>query len=150
LIQEVYQSNHLEEAMIAFAAATPEVNRQVVLDAKARGIWVNSASEPSAGDFTLPAAWRDGPITLTVSTSGASPALASTLRDRAAEAIGPSAAGLARLLLELRPEVLARIKDAEARRKALQEVADPRWLETFEREGPEATLRALRLRLGLD
>jgi precorrin-2 dehydrogenase / sirohydrochlorin ferrochelatase len=87
---------------------------------------------------------------LTVSTSGASPALASALRDRAALAVGPSASGLAAILFELRPEVLTSIADPEARRQALAEVADPRWLEFFAEEGPEATRKALReaLRLG--
>ena len=88
-----------------FAAATAAVNRRVVADARRAGVWVCSASDPDAGDFTVPAVWRDGPLTLTVATAGASPALAAALRDRAAEALGPAAAGLAALLAELRPEV---------------------------------------------
>jgi precorrin-2 dehydrogenase/sirohydrochlorin ferrochelatase len=149
IVAETYRAEHLQGASLVFAAATHEVNRSVVLDAKARGIWVNSASDPTSGDFSLPATWRDGPITLTVSTSGASPALASALRDRASRALGPSASGLASLLLELRPEVLARISDPETRRNALAEVAQPRWLDFFDREGVEATRSALRLAVGL-
>ena len=150
IIAEPYRAEHLEGASLAFTAATPEVNRRVVADARARGIWVNSSSDPSAGDFSLPATWRDGPITLTVSTSGASPALATILRDHASAALAPSASGLAGLLLELRPEVLATIADPEARRRALAEVADPRWLDLLASEGPEVTLKRLRFALGLD
>jgi siroheme synthase-like protein len=149
ILAEPYRADHLDGASLVVAAATAAVNRQVVADAKARGIWVNSASDPASGDFTLPATWRDGPISLSVSTSGASPALASALRDRAASAVGPLASGLATILLELRPEVLARIADPEARRLALAESADLRWLDYLTREGPEATRQALREALGL-
>ncbi len=149
VVAEAYRSGHLAGASLAFAAATPPVNARVVVDARRLGIWANSASEPGSGDFTLPATWRDGPILLTVSTSGASPALAASLRDRAARALGPAAAGLAALLLELRPEVLANVADPEARRRGLAEVADPRWLELYAAEGAEATRRALREALGL-
>jgi precorrin-2 dehydrogenase / sirohydrochlorin ferrochelatase len=147
---EPYRAEHLAGASLAFAAATAEVNRQVVADARRLGIWVTSASEPGSGDFTLPATWRDGPLTLTVSTSGASPALASALRDRAARALGTSAGGLAAILAELRPEVLARVADPAARRRMLAEAADPRWLDLIDAEGAEATRRALRVALGLD
>ncbi len=149
VVAEAYLARHLAGAALVFAAATPAVNALVVLDASRLGVWVNSASDPASGDFTLPATWRDGPLLVTVSTSGASPALAASLRDRAAEALGPAAAGLASLLLELRPEVLATVADPEARRRALVALADLRWLETYAVEGPEATRQALRSRLGM-
>src|SRR5262245_17829225 len=128
---------------LAFAAATREVNRQVVADARAAGVWVNSASEPEAGDFLVPAVWREGPLTLSVSTSGASPSLASSLRDRAASSLGPAAAGLASLLAELRHLALARVTDPSARRRLLADWADLRRLDLWASEGPEAVRRDL-------
>jgi siroheme synthase-like protein len=139
--REPYRAGHLEGACLAFAAATAEVNGLVVADARRAGVWVSSASDPASGDFTLPAVWRDGPVTLTVSTSGASPALAALLRDRAADVLGPAAAGLASILAELRPLALARVADPEARRRLLAGWADPRWLAVWESEGPEAVRR---------
>ncbi len=84
---EEFRPEHFEGMSLAFAAATPGVNREVVEFAKRLGIWVNAASDPERGDFLVPATWRSGLVTLAVSTSGASPALAATLRDRAAEAM---------------------------------------------------------------
>ncbi len=149
VVAESYRAEHLTGASLVIAAATEEVNRQVVLDAKRLGVWVNSASEPVSGDFAIPATWRDGPLSLTVSTSGASPTLAATLRDRAASALGSASAVLAKLLMEVRPEVLETIADPEARRRALTEAADPRWLDLIEREGVEAARRAIREAIGL-
>ncbi len=112
---EAYRAEHLFGMALVFAAATPTVNQQVVADAKAAGIWVNAADDPSGGDFTVPAVGRDGGVTLTVSTSGASPALAVALRDRALETLAPGAGGLAALFAELRPHVLARLAGSSRR-----------------------------------
>jgi precorrin-2 dehydrogenase / sirohydrochlorin ferrochelatase len=84
---------------------------------------------------------------LTVSTSGASPALARVLRDRAAEALGPAAAGLVELLAELRPLVLYRLADPLARRRIFRDWAHPRWLLLWLEQGPDAVHRALRQRI---
>lgn len=140
---EPYRPGHLEGMSLVVAAATAEVNRRVVADARRAGLWVSSASGPDVGDFAVPASWRSGPVLLTVSTSGASPALAARLRDRAAAALGPAAAGLAALLAELRPLARARVADPAARRRLLTDAADPRWLDLWVSDGPEAVRRAL-------
>jgi siroheme synthase-like protein len=140
---ERYRAAHLKGVTLAFAAATPAVNRRVVADARRRKIWVCSASDPGAGDFTVPAVWREGPLTLTVATGGASPALAVALRDRAVRALGPAAAGLAGLLAELRGTVRARLAAPAARRRLLARWADPCWLELWTSAGPEAVRQAL-------
>ena len=126
---------------LVFAAATPEVNREVVESAKRLGIWVNAASEPDSGDFLVPATWRSGLVTLAVSTSGASPSLSATLRDRAAEAMNGGPA-LAALLAEFRAHAMARIADPEARRRLLADWGHGRWLVAIERDGPEAVRAA--------
>ena len=147
---EPYHAAHLAGTWLAIAASLPEVDRSVVTDARAAGILVASASDPRAGDFTLPAVWRGGPITLAVSTGWASPGLATALRDPARGPIGPEAAILAGILLDLRGEVLARIADPEVRRRAFREAAAPAWLDRLAAEGADATRRALRRAIGLD
>jgi precorrin-2 dehydrogenase / sirohydrochlorin ferrochelatase len=139
---EPYGAAHLGGVSLVFATASETVNRQVVADARKAGIWVNSASEPNEGNFTLPAIWREGPLTLTVSTAGASPALAAALRDRAARALGPATADFAAFLAEFRPDVIARLSDSGARRRFLREWADRRWLDLWHAEGPEAVRQA--------
>ena len=146
---EPYGPAHLAGATLVIASADPAINRLVVADARERGVLVCSASDPDSGQFTVPAVWRSGPITLTVATGGASPALAATLRDRAADALGPAPGVLARLLIDLRAEVRARINDPQARRLALRTVADPAWLDQITRDGEAATRITLRAALGL-
>jgi precorrin-2 dehydrogenase/sirohydrochlorin ferrochelatase len=77
-----YESGDLDHARLVITATDdPAVNAAVAADATRRDIWVNSADDPANCTFTLPAIARDGPITVAVGTGGASPALASYLRD---------------------------------------------------------------------
>jgi precorrin-2 dehydrogenase / sirohydrochlorin ferrochelatase len=93
--------------LVVTATGVPEVDRVVAADAEAAGVWVNSADDVVNCTFTLPAVHRQGPVTVAVSTGGASPALAGWLRDRVAEAIGPDVAVLAELLGEARRRLRA-------------------------------------------
>ena len=86
--------------LVVTATGVAEVDHAVAEDAKRAGIWVNSADDAANCTFILPAVHRRGPVTVTVSTSGSSPALATWLRGRIAESLGPGLEELATLLEE--------------------------------------------------
>ena len=88
--------------LVVSATGLPDVDSAVFADADAAGIWVNSADDPAHCSFILPAVHRDGAVTVSVSTGGLSPALASWLRDRLAESCEPGLGDLATLLAEAR------------------------------------------------
>ena len=71
--------------LVVTATGRPDVDGAVYGDAEAAGVWVNSADDPAHCSFILPAVHRDGAVTVSVSTGGLSPALASWLRDRIAD-----------------------------------------------------------------
>lgn len=85
----------------------PAVNQAVHDDAEAHAIWVNAADDPERCTYTLPARLDRGPLLVTVSTAGRSPALAAWLRDQLAEAIGPEHEQLLDLLAEHRAALAA-------------------------------------------
>jgi siroheme synthase-like protein len=91
--------------LVVSATADRAVNAQVFADAEKVGVWVNSADDPGACSVTLPAVLRRGPVTVAVSTGGASPALASWLRDRLGDELGPEYEVLADLLAAQRSSV---------------------------------------------
>ncbi len=100
-----YRAGEVAEHRLAITATdSPQVNRQVFLDGEAAGVWVNSADDPANCAFTLPARIRQGPVLVTFSTGGASPALSTWLRRRFSEEIGPEYADLAAVLAEERAE----------------------------------------------
>jgi siroheme synthase-like protein len=92
--------------LIVTATGIGEVDAAVHADAESEDVWVNSADDRAHSSFILPAVHRDGAVTVAVSTSGLSPALASWLRGRIAER-GPRSVGqLAQLLGEARARLL--------------------------------------------
>jgi precorrin-2 dehydrogenase/sirohydrochlorin ferrochelatase len=143
VIAEVYRPEHLEGAALVFACAAPEVNAIVGTDAAARGIWVNSATDPGGGDFFLPAVLARGGLTLAVSTGGASPALARRIRDRLETEFDPATAEWVHLLNEVRPQVLAAVTDPSKRRDLLDRLADWPWLDRLRAEGINAVRQAM-------
>ena len=73
--------------LVMTATNDPTVNAQVAADARAAQVWTNSADDPQNCSFILPAVTRRGLVTVAVSTGGASPALAGTVRSRIADQI---------------------------------------------------------------
>jgi siroheme synthase-like protein len=88
--------------LVVTATGIPEVDGAVSADAEAAGIWVNSADDLAHSSFILPAVHRDGSVTVSVSTGGLSPALASWLRTRLAAQWGDGLGTLALLLGDAR------------------------------------------------
>ena len=93
--------------LVVTATGIPDVDAAVFADADAAGVWVNSADDPAHCSFILPAVHRDGAVTVSVSTGGLSPALASWLRDLIADQWDGHLGTLARLLGEARGRLRA-------------------------------------------
>jgi siroheme synthase-like protein len=100
--------------LVVAATDDPVVNRQVFEDAEAAGIWVNSADDPDSCTFTLPSVVRRGPIMVTISTAGHSPALATWLKAHVEEELGPEYEVLLDLLSSARNELKAAGRSTEA------------------------------------
>jgi siroheme synthase-like protein len=81
-IAKEYHPRFLNDVSIVFAATDDkDLNSLIVRDALNLGLWCNSATNPQEGNLTLPAVFQKGKLTIAVSTGGASPALASLIRD---------------------------------------------------------------------
>ncbi len=111
-LRKHYDPADLEGAFLVFAATNDSgVQERILVDARAAGLPVNSADSPEDCDFQVPAVVRRGDLLLTVSTSGASPALSALVRRRLEAEFGGEYALLAALLRAARAQVLAAGKD---------------------------------------
>ena len=99
--------------LVIAATGDAAVNRMVFDDGEAAGVWVNSADDPASCSVTLPAILRQGPVMVTVSTGGHSPALATWLKGKLAAELGPEYAALAGILSEVRAGILAQGRSTE-------------------------------------
>jgi uroporphyrin-III C-methyltransferase/precorrin-2 dehydrogenase/sirohydrochlorin ferrochelatase len=78
----------LDDAVLAVAAATPDVNREVSRAGEERRVFVNAVDHPDVCSAFAAGIVRRGGVTLAVSTAGLAPALAGLLRE-ALEAVLP-------------------------------------------------------------
>ena len=90
-----YRNGDLAGAYLAFTATDiREVNAAVAREARERGVPINVADAPSDGDFALPSTLRRGKLQVAVSTGGASPTLARSIRSKLEALFGPEWAGV--------------------------------------------------------
>ena len=117
VLRRRYRSSDLDGRFLVVAATSDTaVNRRVFADAEARALLCNVVDVPDLCSFILPALHREDPITIAVSTGGASPVLAQRLRDEIAQVVRPEHADLAVRLRDLRPWAKAHLPTYEARR----------------------------------
>jgi precorrin-2 dehydrogenase/sirohydrochlorin ferrochelatase len=109
-----YRRGDVAGFRLVFAATDDtRVNHTIYEDARAAGVWVNTADDPANCTFTLPSIARRGPIMVTVSTGGYSPALATWLRARVEQELGPEYEILVSLLSEVRNDMKAAGRSTE-------------------------------------
>ena len=85
-----YTNDDLEGAVLVFAATDDrEVQALISREAGVNGQLLNVADDPDSCNFHVPATMRRGDLTLAVSTSGKSPAVAARIRQQLEEEFGP-------------------------------------------------------------
>ncbi len=112
-----YETADLDGNILVVAATSiGSLNRRIFRDAEERSLFCNVVDTPELCSFILPAVHRRDPITLAVSTGGASPALAKRLRDDLGAQIDEEHVALAERLRELRPWVRVHYRSYRERR----------------------------------
>jgi siroheme synthase-like protein len=125
-----YRSGDLEGAWVAFAATDDSrVQEEVAQEAARRAVWLNAVDDPLHCSLLMPAILERGLLQIAVSTGGASPALASRVRDDLGVAMGPEYAQAAEHLAALRGRYAA----GDARRQAFARLLDAGLLEALRR-----------------
>jgi uroporphyrin-III C-methyltransferase/precorrin-2 dehydrogenase/sirohydrochlorin ferrochelatase len=104
VVVDEYEPSQLDDVWLVIVVDVAQGER-VFADASERRIFCNVEDVPERCTFILPALHRRGPITVAVSTSGASPALAQHLRDKFAGQVGFEHEQLANELRRIRPWV---------------------------------------------
>jgi siroheme synthase-like protein len=120
LVVDEYEASQLDDVWLVVVVDVAQGDR-VFADASERRIFCNVEDVPERCTFILPALHRRGPITVAVSTAGASPALAQHLRDTFAGQVGFEHEQLAYELRRIRPWVKQNFHTYAERREYFQE-----------------------------
>jgi precorrin-2 dehydrogenase/sirohydrochlorin ferrochelatase len=113
-LERAYAPGDVQGQQLVFVATDDtRVSQAVALEARALGVWLNTADVPELCDFTLPSVGRRGALVVAVSSSGQAPALARQLRQQFTAQLEPGHVQLARLsgwLRERLPRGAARMR----------------------------------------
>lgn len=124
-----FEPRDLDDATLIIAATNKTNVNDAVQEAAQHWQLLNRADVQGESDFITPATVRRGPLVLTVSTSGASPALARKIKQDLAEQFDAIYEDYVCFLQQARLMVAANFEKGEQRRAALQALLEPNLLE---------------------
>jgi len=80
LRERAYRNGDIDGSLLVVAATDdPDVNGTVFIEARERNILVNAVDDPPNCSFFVPSSFRKGALLMSISTGGASPAMAARL-----------------------------------------------------------------------
>ncbi len=138
-----YKKGDCKGAFLVIAATSDEkTNRRVSEHALSL---VNVVDVPEMSSFIVPSIVQRGLLTFAVSTSGASPALAKTVRRELQTLYGQRFGKFLHFLQRIRKEAFSEIPDKGKRRQFLRGIASAKIVDTLRRDGFKAARREILL-----
>ena len=120
-----YASEDLAEMFLIIGATDDEtLNRRISAEAERRQLLCNIVDRPEVCNFILPSILQRGDLTITVSTSGKSPAFAKKLRRTLAAQYGQEYAAFLDLMGAIRQRLLAQAHAPEAHKPLFEALVD--------------------------
>ncbi len=138
-----YRSADLAGIFLVIGATDDEkLNRQISEDANRLNLLCNIADRPQDCNFILPSIVRRGDLTISISTSGKSPALAKKLRKSLEDQFGEEYAVFLQLIGAIRKKLLRRSHEPEALKKLFEQLINS-GLADMIRDNKTADINAL-------
>ncbi len=135
-IKRNYKKGDLKNAFLVIAATSDEkINKMVSKDAP---FLVNVVDRPELANFIVPSVVSRGPMTIAISTSGASPAMARAVRKELELLYNKDFGRFITFLGQLRKKVMRDIPANRERERFLKEVASKEILSILRKNGFKA------------
>lgn len=144
--EKTFEPRDLDDASLIIAATNETAVNDAVQEATQHWQLLNRADAQGTSDFITPATVRRGPLVLTVSTSGASPALARKIKKDLAQQFDDIYEEYVCFLQQARLMISATFEKGEKRSNALKALLEPsllEWTRNGEIEKREAFLQQL-------
>ena len=142
-----YQEGDLAGAFLTISATDDQqVQTRVFAEAEAANQLINVADVPEKCNFILPASMSRGDLTVSVSTAGRSPAMASRVRKELEERIGEEYGVAVELLGRLRPLVLGLGKSHRENKVLFNSIVESgllEWIRTGDWNAVQSHLREI-------
>ncbi|OLS40889.1 NAD(P)-binding protein [Bacillus sp. MRMR6] len=133
--QKQYLSGNLTDAFMIFAATDDRVLNQMIGNEAGDHQLVTMADDPEGSDFHVPAQLHRGRLTIAISTDGASPKLASQIREQLEQQFDSSYEDYLEFLYQTRQKILREVEDPLLKNKLLTVIVSSEFLNSQDREG---------------
>lgn len=144
-----FDARFLDGALIAVVGTGDRhLDRMIAVEARTRGVLVNTVDDIPYCDWSYPAVLRRGDLTVSFATAGIAPALAVRLRDDLAERVGPEYGELLELFGEVRPRITASGRSFASRRRLWYELVDGPALDEIRAGRPDLAREAIDAAIG--
>ncbi|MEX0646284.1 MAG: bifunctional precorrin-2 dehydrogenase/sirohydrochlorin ferrochelatase [Balneolaceae bacterium] len=131
-IPRLYQEGDLQGAfMVIVAEFEGDLNQRVYNEAEKLGILVNVMDDIPHANFSFGSVVKRGPLTISISTSGAAPTLAVRLRQRFEKEFGEEYDPFLTLMQNLRDPMSRHYPDFEQRKNLWYRLIDSEALDLF-------------------
>lgn len=125
----IYDSSCLDDlepgkSLVFVATNDPEVNYQVYVESKNKGLLVNVVDDPEHCSFFVPSIMRRGSLCIATSTEGKSPLLARKIREKLEKDFGPEYEEFLDILGEYRQKIIEKVPDEARRREIFKKLID--------------------------
>jgi precorrin-2 dehydrogenase/sirohydrochlorin ferrochelatase len=145
-----YRRGDMKGFMVVFATTDDrDLQRELAAEARELGVLINVADASELCSFIAPAVVSRGALRIAISTSGASPALASRIRRELEHQFGPEYARALDILRAARHHLRGSEPRSEARAHKLRALADSALADYLKRADIGAVDRLLREHLGV-
>ncbi len=129
--------------LVISATDDRDVNELVAREARRQRMLVNVVDVPELCNFYVNAQVRRGDLTISVSTGGASPALAGKIRKDLERVYGEEYADFLLLMREYRPTIIREVADPERRSKVFKRIAAAGIEKVLRNDGEAAGRKAI-------
>ncbi len=131
-VDSEYKTSILDEYKFSFVIAATnneDLNKKIAKDANEKNILVNVVDRPEICDFIFPSILERGPVTVSVSTGGASPVLARMLRTKLETSIPGGYGKLAKIVSDNRVVVRKKFKNFKSNRIFWEEILNSKFVD---------------------
>jgi len=135
-VERNYKKGDLKNAFFVIAATSDEkTNNQVSRDAP---FLVNVVDRPEMANFIVPSIVNRGPMTIAISTSGASPAISKTVRKELEILYNKDFGDFLCFLMQMRKKLIGEVKDSKKRERLLKGFGSKEIFSILRNKGFEA------------
>lgn len=126
--------------LVVAATSSSRLNEEIYEQCARRNRLVNVVDDPRHSTFIAPAVMRRGPLSIAVSTGGASPAFAKAIRGKLERLFGPEYGAFLKFMLKERSSLMNHLSSPGRRKKLFQDIIKSNLVSLF-KKGPERTIR---------